>query len=374
MPANAKKSVELSGVVVAQSSISSIDAGEGVLMYRGYSIEDLAEHSTYEEVCWLLLHGELPGPGPFAGFEAQLAQSRDLPADAAAAVAAATGVSSMDMLRTVVSVLGYSDEDKDSNAHEADLAKATRLIARIPTAIACHERRRRGLEPVSPNPELGIAANLLAMLRGEGPSEEEARALDVAFIIHAEHEMNASTFTARCVAGTGADLHSAVVAAICALKGPLHGGANEAVMAMLEEFGSPAEVEAGVRGRLERKEKLFGVGHPLYRATDPRAPILRRLAGALAPEGEERKWIEMAERLEEVANAEKGLWPNVDLYAGSLYRYLGIPKDLYTPLFAAARTVGWAAHVDEQHRDNKIIRPSAEYVGHERRPFPVPAR
>jgi citrate synthase len=176
------------------------------------------------------------------------------------------------------------------------------------------------------------------------------------------------------VAGTGADLHSAIVAAICALKGPLHGGANEAVMAMLEEFGSPAEVEAGVKGRLERKEKLFGVGHPLYRATDPRAPILRRLAGALAPEGEERKWIEMAERLEEVANAEKGLWPNVDLYAGSLYRYLGIPKDLYTPLFAAARTVGWAAHVDEQHRDNKIIRPSAEYVGHERRPFPVPAR
>jgi 2-methylcitrate synthase len=374
MPANAKKSVELSGVVVAQSSISSIDAGEGVLMYRGYSIEDLAEHSTYEEVCWLLLHGELPGPGPFAGFETQLAQSRDLPADAAAAVAAATGVSSMEMLRTVVSVLGYSDEDKDSNAHEADLAKATRLIARIPTAIACHERRRRGLDPVAPNPELGIAANLLAMLRGEEPSEEEARAIDVAFIIHAEHEMNASTFTARCVAGTGADLHSAIVAAICALKGPLHGGANEAVMAMLEEFGSPAEVEAGVKGRLERKEKLFGVGHPLYRATDPRAPILRRLAGALAPEGKERKWIEMAERLEEVANAEKGLWPNVDLYAGSLYRYLGIPKDLYTPLFAAARTVGWAAHVDEQHRDNKIIRPSAEYVGHERRPFPVPAR
>ena len=374
MPANAKKSVELSGVVVAQSSISSIDADEGVLMYRGYSIEDLAEHSTYEEVCWLLLHGELPGPGPFAVFETLLAQSRDLPADAAAAVAAAAGVSSMEMLRTVVSVLGYSDEDKDSNAHDADLAKATRLIARIPTAIACHERRRRGLDPAVPNPELGIAANLLSMLRGEEPSEEEARALDVAFILHAEHEMNASTFTARCVAGTGADLHSAIVAAICALKGPLHGGANEAVMAMLEEFGSPAAVEAGVKGRLERREKLFGVGHPLYRATDPRAPILRRLAGALAPEGAERRWIEMAERLEEVANAEKGLWPNVDLYAGSLYRYLGIPKDLYTPLFAAARTVGWAAHVDEQHRDNKIIRPSAEYVGHERRPFPVPAR
>jgi citrate synthase len=370
----AKKSVELSGVVVAQSAISSIDPDEGVLMYRGYSIEELAEHSTYEEVCWLLLHGELPGPGPFAAFDTQLAQCRDLPDDAAGAVDAAVGASSMEMLRTVVSVLSYSDEDRDSNEHEADLRKATRLIARIPTAIARHERLRRGQEPVPPKPELGIAANLLFMLRGEEPSEDEARAIDIAFVVHAEHEMNASTFTARCVAGTGADLHSAIVAAICALKGPLHGGANEAVMAMLAEFGSVDAVEAGVKGKLERKEKLFGVGHPLYRATDPRAPILRRLATELAPEGEERKWVEMAERLEEAANAEKGLWPNVDLYAGSLYRYLGIPNDLFTPFFAASRVVGWAAHVDEQHRDNKIIRPSAEYVGPSRRPFPVPTR
>jgi citrate synthase len=370
----AKKSVELSGVVVAQSSISSIDPDEGMLMYRGYSIEELAEHSTYEEVCWLLLHGELPGPGPFAAFDTQLAQWRDLPDDAAEAVDAAAGVSSMEMLRTLVSVLGYSDEHKDSNEHDADLRKATRLIARIPTAIARHERRRRGEEPVAPKPELGIAANFLSMLRGEEPSEDEARAIDAAFILHAEHEMNASTFTARCVAGTGADLHSAIVAAICALKGPLHGGANEAVMDMLAVFGSVEQVADEVRNRLERKEKLYGIGHPLYRAMDPRAPILRRLALELAPDGDERKWIEMAERVEEAAQAEKGLWPNVDLYAGSLYRYLGIPTDLFTPLFAASRVVGWAAHVDEQHRDNKIIRPSAEYVGHERRPFPIPTR
>jgi citrate synthase len=370
----AKKSVELSGVVVAQSAISSIDPDEGVLMYRGYSIEDLAEHSTYEEVCWLLLHGELPGPGPFAAFDTELAQCRELPGDAAEAVDEAAGASPMEMLRTVVSVLSYSDEDTVSNEHEANLRKATRLIARVPTAIARHERLRRGLEPVAPRPELGIGANFLAMLHDEEPSEDEARAIDVAFILHAEHEMNASTFTARCVAGTGADLHSAIVAAICALKGPLHGGANEAVMAMLEEFGSADRVEAGVKGRLERKEKLFGIGHPLYRATDPRAPILRRLAGELAPEGDERRWIEMSERVEQVAQAEKGLWPNVDLYSGAVYRYLGIPQDLFTPLFAASRVVGWAAHVDEQHRDNKIIRPSAEYVGHERRPFPVPAR
>jgi citrate synthase len=370
----AKKSVELSGVVVAQSSISSIDADEGVLMYRGYSIEELAEHSTYEDVCWLLLHGELPTPEPFAAFDTELAHCRDLPDDAAAAVDAAAGAPPMEMLRTVVSVLGYSEEDKDSNEQEANLRKATRLIARIPTAIARHERRRRGVEPVAPKPELGIAANLLFMLRGDEPSEDEARALDVVFILHAEHEMNASTFTARCVAGTGADLHSAVVAAICALKGPLHGGANEAVMAMLEQFGSLERVEDEVRGRLERKEKLFGIGHPLYRAMDPRAPILRRIALVLAPENPERRWIEMSERVEEVAHAEKGLWPNVDLYSGSVYRYLGIPADLFTPLFAASRVVGWAAHVDEQHRDNRIIRPSAEYVGQERRPFPVPAR
>jgi citrate synthase len=371
---SAKKSVELSGVVVAQSSISSIDPDEGLLMYRGYSIEDLAEHSTYEEVCWLLLHGELPPPGPFADFATQLAECRDLPDAAAAAVDAAAGTSPMEMLRTVVSVLGYSDEDKSSNEHEANLRKATRLIARVPTTIARHERRRRGLEPVPPNPELGIAANLLSMLRGEEPSEDEARALDVVLILHAEHEMNASTFTARCVAGTGADLHSAVVAAICALKGPLHGGANEEVMAMLEQFGSLDRVDDEVRGRLERKEKLFGIGHPLYRVMDPRAPILRRIALALAPEGAERKWIEMTERVEEVAHAEKDLWPNVDLYSGSVYRYLGVSTDLFTPLFAASRVVGWAAHVDEQHRDNRIIRPSAEYVGHERRAFPVPIR
>jgi citrate synthase len=196
----------------------------------------------------------------------------------------------------------------------------------------------------------------------------------VAFVLHAEHEMNASTFTARAVAGTGADLHSAIVAAVCALKGPLHGGANEAVMAWLERAGSVDRVEAEVRATLERKEKLYGLGHPLYRAMDPRAPILKRLAQELAPEGDEAKWISMAERLEEVGHAEKGLWPNVDLYSGALYRYLGIPTDLFTPLFAAARVVGWAAHVDEQHRDNKIIRPSSEYVGPGRRPFPVGAR
>jgi citrate synthase len=212
------------------------------------------------------------------------------------------------------------------------------------------------------------------MLRGEEPNDDEARALDVAFILHAEHEMNASTFTARVVAGTAADLHSAIVAAICALKGPLHGGANSAVMNMLARFDSVDDVEAQIKGMFERKETVYGVGHPYYRAMDPRAPILKKLALPLAPEDDERKWVEMAERVEEVAHSAKGLWPNVDLYSGSVYRYLGFPVDLFTPLFAASRVVGWAAHVDEQHRDNKIIRPSAEYIGPGRRPFPVPAQ
>jgi citrate synthase len=370
----AKKSVELSGVVVAQSAISSIDPDEGVLMYRGYDIADLAEHSSYEEVCWLLLHGELPGPGPLAAFDTELSQQRELPPEAVAAVDQAVGVSPMELLRTVVSVLGYSDPDKDSNAHEANLRKTTRLIARVPTAIARHDRLRRGLDPVAPRPDLGLAPNLLYMLRGEEPSDDEAGAIDVAFILHAEHEMNASTFTARVTAGTLADLHSAIVAAICALKGALHGGANEAVMNMLGRIGSVERVEDEVKGMLERKEKLFGLGHPLYRAMDPRAPILKKIAFELAPDGEERKWVEMTERVEDVAHAAKGLWPNVDLYSGSVYRYLGFRVDLYTPLFAASRLAGWAAHIDEQHRDNRIIRPSAEYVGPERRPFPVGAR
>jgi citrate synthase len=370
----AKRSVELSGVVVAQSSISSIDPDEGVLMYRGYDIAELAEHSTYEEVCWLLLRGELPGPDQLAAFDTELAGRRALPPAAVQAVDEAVAVSSMEMLRTVVSALAYGDPDKESNGHEENLRKASRLIAQLPTAIARHDRLRRGLEPVEAKPELALAPNLLYMLRGEEPSELEARALDVAFILHAEHEMNASTFAARVVAGTNSDLHSAVVAAVCALKGPLHGGANEAVMAMLERIGTLDRVEPEVKGMLERKEKLFGIGHPLYRAMDPRAPILKRIAAELAPEGDEGRWLAMSERLEEVAHAEKGLWPNVDLYSGSVYRYLGIPTSLFTPLFAAARVVGWAAHVDEQHRDNRIIRPSAEYVGHARRPFPVPAR
>ena len=245
------------------------------------------------------------------------------------------------------------------------------LIAQLPTIVARYERRRGGEPAIDPDPSLDYAENFLTMLRGEAPTAEEARAFEIAMILHAEHEMNASTFTARVVAGTNADMHSAIVAAISALKGPLHGGANQAAMAMLEEFGSPAGVAEGVRARLEAKKPLYGFGHPLYRAMDPRAPILRRLSEQFADEQGETDFLELAKAAEAEAFGQKGLWPNVDLYSGVLYNELGIPNDLFIPLFEMSRVAGQAAHVLEQHAGGKIIRPSAEYVGEQRRDYPV---
>ena len=352
-----KKSVQLSGVVVAETAICSIDPDEGVLMYRGYDIADLAEHSTYEETALLLLDGELPSSEALAAFESELSE-RELPAETAETVdllLAATDP--MDALRTAVSTLSGAD--------------TARLIAQVPTIVARYHRRRQGLEPVAPDPALSYAENFLAMLHGERPDERSARAFDVASILHAEHELNASTFAARIVTGTGADLTASVVAAIAALGGPLHGGANVAAMAMFERCGSPEQAVGEVRAMLERKETLSGIGHPLYRAYDPRALILKRLAKDLSQDAGSPDWYAIAEATERTAFEEKGLYPNVDLYSGPVYRYLGIPPDLFTPLFAASRVAGWAAHVLEQRADNRIIRPSAGYVGPPRRPFPA---
>ena len=367
----AKKSVQLSGVVVAMSAISSIDPEEGVLMYRGYDIAELAEHSTYEEVAHLLLHGELPSDDELSSFREQLAE-RELPAHVEAIVddSAATALP-MDLLRTATSALAFTDPDRSANDRDAGIRKAARLAAQLPTVIARLHRRREGLEPVPPDPSLSYAESFLAMLHGEPPSEAAARAFDAAMILHAEHEMNASTFTARVIAGTGADLHAAVVGGIAALSGPLHGGANEAAMKLFQRFGSPERTPGEVRAMLERKEKLHGFGHPLYRAYDPRALILKRLSRELSKGAGEPNWYAITEAAERTVFEEKGLYPNVDLYSASLYTYLGIPTDLFTPLFAASRVVGQAAHVLEQQADNKIIRPSAEYVGDPRRAFPI---
>ena len=244
----------------------------------------------------------------------------------------------------------------------------------MPTLVAYYHRSREGFKPIAPDPTLGYAENFLTMLHGEQPTEQAARALDVVMILHAEHEMNASTFTARVVAGTLADLTGAVTAAIAALAGPLHGGANEAAMTFFERVGSADRAADEVSAAFERKEKLFGFGHPLYRAYDPRAKILKRLSHDLAEDGGEPNWYAITDAVEEAVRGQKGLYPNVDLYSGGVYRYLGIPNDLFTPLFAASRVAGWSAHVLEQYADNKIIRPSAEYVGEPRRPFPVRQR
>jgi citrate synthase len=366
-----KKSVQLSGIVVAQSAISSIDPDEGVLMYRGYDIAELAESSSYEEVAYLLLHGELPSGGQLSTFREHLSE-RELPAHVQALVdGSASAARPMDMLRTAVSALSFSDPDTPANDREAGLRKAARLTAQLPTIVARYHRSREGLEPVEPDPGLGYAENFLAMLHGEQPSERAARIFDIAMILHAEHEMNASTFTARVIAGTGADLHAAIVGGIAALSGPLHGGANEAAMRLFERWGSPERTPAEVREMLSRGEKLFGFGHPLYRAYDPRATILKRISRELSEDAGDPNWSAITEAAEQTVFAEKGLYPNVDLYSASVYRYLGIPNDLFTPLFAASRVVGQAAHVLEQQADNRIIRPSSEYIGPERRAFPV---
>ena len=369
-PATAKKSVQLSGVVVAESSVSSIDPDAGVLMYRGYDIADLAEHSTYEETAYLLLHGDLPDAVALEAFTRELAQ-RELPAAVADAIdRSASAAAPMDLVRTVASMLSFGADYAGKTDRDASLAAATRLIALLPTAIGRHHRRRQGLEPVAPDASLSYSENFLAMLSGERPTEREARIFDIAMILHAEHEMNASTFTARVVAGTGADLTAAVVAAIAALSGPLHGGANAAAMALFEQWGSAERTPAAVHEMLERKEKLFGFGHPLYRAYDPRATILKRLSKELSEEGGEPNWFAITDAAERTVFEEKGLYPNVDLYSASVYRYLGIPTDLFTTVFAASRIAGQSAHVLEQQSDNRIIRPSAAYVGEPRRSYP----
>ena len=370
-PATAKKSVQLSGVVVAESAVSSIDPDEGVLMYRGYDIADLAEHSTYEDVAYLLLYGELPDASERSAFHARLAD-RELSRETAELIeSSARDAAPMDMVRTAASTLSFGAPTRGKTDRESELQAAATVIAKLPTAIARYHRRREGLEPVAPDASLPWSENFLTMLLGERPGERAARIFDVAMILHAEHEMNASTFTARVVAGTGADLTAAVTAGIAALGGPLHGGANAAAMANFERFGSAERTPDAVREMLASKQTLYGFGHPLYRAYDPRATILKHYSEELSADGGEPNWFAITEAAEHTVFEEKGLYPNVDLYSASVYRYLGVPTDLFTPLFAASRVAGQSAHVLEQHANNKIIRPSATYVGEPRRSMPV---
>jgi citrate synthase len=354
----------LEGVVVARSRLCSIDGHNGILIYSGYDVGDLAEHSSYEEVCFLTLNGRLPLRDEMDEFTADLAAHRALSEETDSVVdMLATHAAPMEMLRTAVSSDSFDDPDKDSNSPDANVRKATRLIAKMPTMVARYHRRRNGLEPIPPDPSLGHAANFLHMLNGEPVSAAAEKTFDVALILHADHEMNASTFTARVIASTLSDMHSAITGAIGALKGPLHGGANEQVMRLLQSIPAGASVEDEIRARLDRKERIMGFGHRVYKTWDPRAVILKRFSKQLGEEAGDPRWYDMSEQIEHTVVAEKGLYPNVDFYSASTYHYLGIDTGLFTPIFAMSRVVGWAAHVIEQHADNRLIRPSSEYVG-----------
>lgn len=356
----------LEDVVAAETAISDIDGLEGRLLYVGYDIKDLAANCTFEEIVYLLHRLELPNSKQLDEVSAQLAKGRELHDFTKQLLATITPVASpMSTLRTMVSAESAHDPEgwEPPTNDEANLRKSFRLIARLPQVIAGYERIRNGKQPVSPSPELSHAANLLYVLNGEVPSEEDARALDVCLVLHADHTMNASTFAARVTAATLSDIHSAMTSAIATLKGPLHGGANERVFGMLEDIGSAEAAEQNIKDRLARKERIMGFGHRVYKTEDPRATVLRELARELSERKGDTKWFEISERVFEVVRDEKGLYPNVDFYAAAVYHYLGIPTELFTTMFAASRMAGWTAHAREQYLNNRLIRPDSEYIG-----------
>jgi len=352
----------LRNVVVGESRISSIDGIRGILAYRGIDIHELAEHSTFEETAFLLHEGTLPSRSALEAFRVQLARERSIPREVVEIVRLAAG-HPMTVLRTAVSALGALDPDAADDGEAASRRKARRLIAQMGTLVALVDRVRNGRDPIAPDAALPHAANFLYMLTGTRPGDTAARAMDVALVLHADHEFNASTFAARVAASTLADMHGAVTAALATLKGPLHGGANEAVMRALEEIGSVERAESYVRESLAAKRKLMGFGHAVYKAEDPRATHLRRLSRLLAEESGDTRWYTISERLEQVVHEVKGLYPNVDFFSASAYRVLGIPTDLFTPVFAVSRIAGWTAHVLEQLANNRLIRPESEYTG-----------
>ena len=355
----------LEGVVAAVSGICYIDGERGILSYRGYDIHDLASHSTFEETCYLLWFGSLPTRTQLDDFRLRLAAERRMDAAILTLLKQAPKTAlPMDVLRTAVSALAFYDPEEKINTEEANLNKAYRLTSQIAMIVAAYDRIRKGKDMVQPDPSLSHAGNFVWMLTGEKPSETATKALDIALILHADHELNASTFAARVTAGTLSDMHSAITSAIGALKGPLHGGANEAAMKMLKAIDSSGEdpIEH-VRAMLGRKEKIPAFGHRVYHTEDPRATHLRRMSHDLGESSGQPKWFNMSRKIEDFIKAEKKLNANVDFYSASTYHVLGIDIDLFTPIFAVSRISGWTAHVMEQLHDNRLIRPRADYQG-----------
>lgn len=354
----------LQDVVALSSSVCFIDGEESRLLYHGYDINELAQHSTFEETVYLLWHGELPNEQQLEEHISFLRANQRLPRHAVAHLYIVPDHAvPMEVLRTATSLLSLYDEDAEDKSPQAHLRTAARLVARLPSIVAVHHRLRTGYAPVGPRSDLGIAANFLYMIHGKEPDPLHAKIFDAALILHADHELNASTFAARVTTATLSDMYSAVTAAISALKGPLHGGANEQVMHMLKEIGDIKNVERWVKDKLAKKEKIMGFGHRVYKKADPRALIIKRFAQQLSEETGDTKWFEMSVAIEEVMLREKGIYPNVDFYTATMYHAMGIPTDLYTPIFACSRTAGWTAHILEQYANNRLIRPRAQYVG-----------
>ena len=366
MTTDAKPKAGLEDVVAATSAICYLDGERGVLAYFGYDIHDLARGATFEEVCYLLWHGRLPNRAELGDLQSQLAASRPLGEPILRFMKQLPSSDGMDALRTLTSVLGHFDAEASDNSQPANYRKAVRLTGQLASLVATYGRLQAGGGPIQPDPALGHAANFLYMLTGTRPSALSTRAFDIALVLHADHELNASTFAARVAAATLTDLHSAIVGAIGALKGPLHGGANADVMRLLIDIGQDASAERideAIRGKLARKVKIPGFGHRVYRTEDPRATHLRRMSEELGKRAGNTRWFEMSRRIEQLVTAEKKLYPNVDFYSASTYYTLGIPIDLFTPIFAVSRVSGWTAHCLEQYANNRLIRPRTDYIG-----------
>jgi citrate synthase len=360
----------LRGVVVGTSSVSDVVGDKGELIYQGYNIHDLAQHSTFEEVAFLLWNKRLPNQTELDELKLEIGSNYSVPKPVIELLRQLpTNADPIDVLRTAVSALESYDPFTRDLSPKASQATSIRLTAQLPTLVAAFDRIRRGLDPLEPLSHSNVATNFLYMLKGEPPSVHDAKVFDVCLILHADHELNASTFTARVVAGTLATVYSSVVAAIGALSGPLHGGANTNVMKTLLEIGDVENVENYVSKALAEKRKMMGFGHAVYKTEDPRATHLRKFSKEMGERVGNTKWYEISRKVEEVMKREKGLFPNVDFFSASTYYMMGIPLDLYTPIFAVSRITGWTAHILEQYADNKLIRPRAEYVGDRNTPY-----
>lgn len=366
----ADESKGLADVVAASTAVSDIDGKAGKLVYRGYDIHDIAERITFEECVHLLQVGDLPTAVQLDALRGELTASMTLPELVEENVEeVARAAAPMEALRTLVSLGSGQDPDKGSTDGKAEHRKAIRLVAQQPVLVARYQAARRG-EPIpEPDSELGIAGNFLLQITGRRPPQRHVEMFDACLVMHADHTMNASTFTARVIAATLSDMHSAIVGAIGALKGPLHGGANEAVMANLDAIGDVDGVEAWTRAELDAGNKISGFGHRVYKVEDPRATHLRAMSKELGESSGDDRYYAMSKRMEDVVLDAKGLYPNVDFFAASVYHYLGIPTDLFTSVFSVSRMAGWTAHVLEQHADNRLIRPESEYIGEHDRTF-----